>query len=588
MARLPQVGGDQGNWGEVLNDFLRQSHAENGLLKSAAVDTAQLAINAVTTTAIADNQITTAKLINGSVTPEKIGRLGQSSGVASLDTTGRLPEAQLPSRLDASALSSTITSTAGAIVDTKLSETILDVKRFGLRGDGATDNTAALNALVASLPVVGSGAHQTIYFPAGTYVFSGSVVFTRTVTVRGDGENATRIERSNGASGDLFTFKANNSTIRDLSINGNGSRTTGDDIVFDSSYARAQNLYLVYSGGTAIRVGKATRSLAHRIDQILVRAPRDYCAYVTDASNGGSTDGIWSNCDFGTAGLSAMRVESSSLNMTNIHTWGSGTRLDDTDGSGFMMVSSGHLMATCQAETNWVHGFHFKDSNLNGSIVSASKSWANGLSGFAATRYHRLTLDGWSAYNNGLRNPNGSSASDLYAGIRNEESNHLTVVGGRAFDRSVSMDVSAPSPVMSKGAYVTQVYDYAESLSGTAPSFGIFTGNNFTTTNGISMRTNAHVWGDNRTPTTPSTLAAANTLPLRSHHEVVTITGSTTIITIAAATLGRTTTLKFSDPCAVGVSGNIVLASAFTATAGSYLTLRFDGTNWIEQSRIIA
>lgn len=37
MARLPQVGGDSGNWGEVLNDFLSQSHNGDGSLKSNAV-----------------------------------------------------------------------------------------------------------------------------------------------------------------------------------------------------------------------------------------------------------------------------------------------------------------------------------------------------------------------------------------------------------------------------------------------------------------------------------------------------------------------------------------------------------------------
>ena len=33
MARLPQPGGDQGNWGEILNDFLRTSHDDDGFLK---------------------------------------------------------------------------------------------------------------------------------------------------------------------------------------------------------------------------------------------------------------------------------------------------------------------------------------------------------------------------------------------------------------------------------------------------------------------------------------------------------------------------------------------------------------------------
>ncbi len=33
MARLPQVGGDQGNWGTVLNTFLAESHNNDGSLK---------------------------------------------------------------------------------------------------------------------------------------------------------------------------------------------------------------------------------------------------------------------------------------------------------------------------------------------------------------------------------------------------------------------------------------------------------------------------------------------------------------------------------------------------------------------------
>lgn len=33
-ARLPQVGGDPGNWGSILNDFLTQSLNADGTLKS--------------------------------------------------------------------------------------------------------------------------------------------------------------------------------------------------------------------------------------------------------------------------------------------------------------------------------------------------------------------------------------------------------------------------------------------------------------------------------------------------------------------------------------------------------------------------
>lgn len=55
MARLPEVGGDSGGWGQILNDFLLQSHADNGSLKPGVVGASNLA--------------------DGSVTPEKLASL---------------------------------------------------------------------------------------------------------------------------------------------------------------------------------------------------------------------------------------------------------------------------------------------------------------------------------------------------------------------------------------------------------------------------------------------------------------------------------------------------------------------------------
>lgn len=37
MTRLPTPGSDKGTWGSVLNDFLQQSHNDDGSLKAASV-----------------------------------------------------------------------------------------------------------------------------------------------------------------------------------------------------------------------------------------------------------------------------------------------------------------------------------------------------------------------------------------------------------------------------------------------------------------------------------------------------------------------------------------------------------------------
>lgn len=48
MARLPQVGADDGVWGELLNEFLNVSHDEGGVLRTGSVGSTQLASDAVT------------------------------------------------------------------------------------------------------------------------------------------------------------------------------------------------------------------------------------------------------------------------------------------------------------------------------------------------------------------------------------------------------------------------------------------------------------------------------------------------------------------------------------------------------------
>lgn len=72
MARLPQVGGDTGNWGDILNDFLLQSHKTDGSLKDGSITTPQLSDDAVTSAKLADNAVDTANLQDNSVSEPKL------------------------------------------------------------------------------------------------------------------------------------------------------------------------------------------------------------------------------------------------------------------------------------------------------------------------------------------------------------------------------------------------------------------------------------------------------------------------------------------------------------------------------------
>lgn len=62
MARLPQPGGDSGNWGSILNDYLAQSHKADGTIKDNIITAATLAPNSVDATSIASDSISEALL----------------------------------------------------------------------------------------------------------------------------------------------------------------------------------------------------------------------------------------------------------------------------------------------------------------------------------------------------------------------------------------------------------------------------------------------------------------------------------------------------------------------------------------------
>lgn len=73
MARLPKVGDDKGTWGDILNDFLSQSHADDGTLKTDTVGVPQLKPNAVTSAALANASVTATKIADGSIGTPHLG-----------------------------------------------------------------------------------------------------------------------------------------------------------------------------------------------------------------------------------------------------------------------------------------------------------------------------------------------------------------------------------------------------------------------------------------------------------------------------------------------------------------------------------
>jgi hypothetical protein len=100
-------------------------------------------------------------------------RIPQQTGItqASSVVDGGINDAAVASNanINSSKLAFTQTGTGASArtVDSKL-EDVLSVKDFGATGDGATDDTTAINNCIAA-----AGLTKAVYFPAGTYITSG-------------------------------------------------------------------------------------------------------------------------------------------------------------------------------------------------------------------------------------------------------------------------------------------------------------------------------------------------------------------------------------------------------------------------------
>jgi hypothetical protein len=197
MARLPQPGGDSGNWGNILNDYLAQSIAPDGTLKSDSVGTSQLAPSSVTAGSISDGAVERIKL-SAAVRTELDGKL------------------------------------ANNIVVTPMN--------YGGIGDGATIDAAALSAAVTALPAGG-----TLNLAGRTYRINSQWVINKRLTIR-DGNIVCATDRVAlvTAAGVIF------SNVTFTREGSGGANAHG--VVINANSVQLQNCSVVSADGSALRM----------------------------------------------------------------------------------------------------------------------------------------------------------------------------------------------------------------------------------------------------------------------------------------------------------------------------------------------
>lgn len=154
MARLPKPGGDVGNWGKILNDYLSVAHNSDGTLRA--------------------------------VTKGQLDGVGTANGIASLNASGVLVESQLPARLSQDAIDTAIAES----IETQAvaGGGVVYLSRFP-RQQGETDDTPRLARALSACQTRGARVLQT---GAETYYLSASTAISvSNLTIRGAGKTAT-------------------------------------------------------------------------------------------------------------------------------------------------------------------------------------------------------------------------------------------------------------------------------------------------------------------------------------------------------------------------------------------------------------
>lgn len=186
MARLPIPGSDSGSWGDILNDYLSQTHNPDGTLRSDVVSSANISDGSIDATKLAESYVQSS---------EK----GNPNGVATLDGTGKVPTSQLPPGTDP-VMGGDLTGTAsnaqiagGSIVDADInaSAAIAQSKIANLTADLAGKAAASHAHAIADVTNLQTSldakADEAITVSGGTSLTGGGdLTASRTLTLVND------------------------------------------------------------------------------------------------------------------------------------------------------------------------------------------------------------------------------------------------------------------------------------------------------------------------------------------------------------------------------------------------------------------
>ncbi len=507
---------------------------------------------------------------------------------------------------------------------------VVNVKDFGAVGNGASDDTTAINLAIAA------ATGKKVYFPSGTYLVSSTITVTHSVVLVGSGMWTTLIKRT-GDFGDTFFFTGNDGSgtsltdvsISDLKIQSFGLTTSGAHLHINGvNRIRISNVYM-QDGYIGLWASSATIAYIDNFRILFTNlftgsaTGRRFALFDSNASYAHASCGdvFISNFSFRGTG---------SANNTEI-----GVYIKSADGLWF---SNGYVCGTSSsnitlsseiAGTGNQVGLVFFDNVMSDECLGAGVSFLGNSNTGRDIKFSNCTFKGnGQALYGILANANATfievQFSNCTVSEYLNEGINLASSGCQEFgfyDMQVrgnsygnpgaynNVSISDGGKIQFIGGtyggknvvpFGTNDAAYAFGISSGADTnimiIGVDATNNYTGSFNISGGIRNNVYVNDCLSQNANTIASATNIDLPVAFSTTIITGNTLISNITAQKDYTTVTLIFTSTGsnsnnALGTGGNIILNGAFPTTkplaANSSITLTYDviASKWLEISR---